>query len=280
MFVVAAVAAALATQACARSGEKRYPLKGVVQEIQPSGEFTVAHEDIPGLMPAMVMPFHIRGPKDAIQPGDRIEAALVMTDKESWLEDVRVTARGLPTTHKGSRPEVVSSASPGDTVPDFALVNQDGKPIHIGQYAGRTLVLTFIYTRCPLPEFCPLMMRNFQELDEALSADRRLSARTHLLTVSFDTAYDTPEVLRSFGRAHVKDRGEGRFVRWELATGSEEQVKAIAGFFGLMFWSEGGQITHSLRTAIIGPDGKVAKVYSDNLWTVEEAVREVAAVAR
>jgi protein SCO1/2 len=123
-------------------------------------------------------------------------------------------------------------------------------------------------------------MRNFQTLDEALSADRKLSTRTHLLTVSFDTAYDTPEVLRSFGRAHVKDRGDGRFARWELATGSEEQVKAIAGFFGLMFWGEGGQITHSLRTAIIGPDGKVAKVYSDNLWTVEEAMREVAAVAR
>ena len=191
-----------------------------------------------------------------------------------------MTARGLPTSKSGSGAQEISSASPGDNVPDFALINQDGRPIHIGQYAGQTLALTFIYTRCPVPEFCPLMMRNFQALDEALSADRGLSSRTRLLTVSFDTAYDTTEVLRSFGRAHVKDRGEGQFARWELATGSEEQVKAIAGFFGLMFWGEAGRITHSLRTAIIGPDGKVAKVYNDNLWTVEEAVRDIRAVAR
>jgi protein SCO1 len=275
-----AVVVALAAVACARSGGKRYPLTGVVQDVLSSGELVVAHDDIPGLMPAMVMPFHIRGSKDAIQPGDRIEATLVMTDKESWLEDVRVTARGLPTSRAASGPQEISTASPGDAVPDFALVNQDGKPIHLRQYAGQTLVFTFIYTRCPVPEFCPLMMRNFQALDEALSADRALSSRTHLLTVSFDTVYDTPDVLSSFGRAHVKDRGEGRFARWELATGSKEQVKAIAGFFGLMFWGDEGLITHSLRTAIIGSDGKVAKVYNDNLWTVEEAVRDIRAVAR
>ena len=271
---------ALAAIACARSGGKRYPLTGVVQEVLSGGEFVVAHEDIPGLMPAMVMPFHVRGSKDAIQPGDRIEATLVMTDKESWLEDVRVTARGLPQVEG-------RLASPGDQLGVARRCRPRLRPRQPGrqtdpprQYAGQTLVLTFIYTRCPVPEFCPLMMRNFQALDEALSADRALSSRTHLLTVSFDTVYDTPDVLRRFGRAHVKDRGEGQFARWELATGSEEQVKAIAGFFGLMFWGDEGLITHSLRTAIIGPDGKVAKVYNDNLWTVEEAVRDIRAAAR
>jgi len=169
----------------------------------------------------------------------------------------------------------VSVASPGDAVPDFDLVNQDGKRIHLAQYGGRTLVLTFVYTRCPVPEFCPLAMKLFHELDEALARDPALAPRAHLLTISFDATHDTPAVLRSFGRAYVVDRGEGSFARWEFATGSEEQIKAITGFFGLLYWNDQEQITHSLRTAIIGPNGKVVQVYGDNLWTAEEAVREV-----
>jgi len=258
---------------CKRSEGKTYPLRGVVQEVQADGALVVAHEDIPGLMPAMVMPFHARPSRGDVLAGDRIEATLVMNDKESWIEDVRVTARGLPTSKPA--PQVVSFASPGDAVPDFALVNQDAQPIHLAQYAGRVLVLTFVYTRCPVPEFCPLTLKHFRELDEALARDPALALRAHLLTISFDTAYDTPAVLRSFGRSFTVDHGEGRFARWQFATGSEEQIKAIAGFFGLVYWNEQGQITHSLRTAIIGPDGRVVQVYGDNLWTADEAIGEI-----
>ena len=100
--------------------------------------------------------------------------------------------------------------------------------IRLAQYAGRTLVLTFVYTRCPVPEFCPLTLKHFRELDEALARDPALAARAYLLTISFDTAYDTPAVLRSFGRAHVIDRGGGAFARWEFATGSSEQIRRAA----------------------------------------------------
>jgi protein SCO1/2 len=173
-------------------------------------------------------------------------------------------------------------ASLSDAVPDFGLVNQDGQAIKLGQYRGRTLILTFIYTRCAQPGFCPLTMRNFQKLEEALSADPLLLARTHLLSISFDPAFDTPEVLRGFGQGFVPDRGQGRFSHWELATGSAEQLKAISEFFffGLVDWGEEGQISHTLCTAIIGPDGKVARVYRDNQWTVGDAVREVRRVTR
>ena len=272
-LILALVASSLAP-GCGRLGQKRYHLTGVVQEVRDGGEYVVAHEDIPGFMPAMTMPFHVRRAQGAVQPGDKIDATLVVTDKESWLEDLTVKARGLPTTKRGSGLQPMGAAV-GDLVGDFGLVNQDGHAIHLGDYRGRTLVLTFIYTRCPLPEFCPLMMRNFQKLDDGLAGDAALLGRTHLLSISFDTAFDTPEVLRSFGSAFVKDRGNGRFAHWELATGSPQQIKAVADYFGLVFWGEEGQITHSLCTAIVAADGRVAKVYRDNLWTVEEALAEI-----
>lgn len=271
------VLACLAIVVCGPAGQRRYPLGGVVQEIKAgTTEVVVAHEDIPGFMPAMTMPFRVKrdGGLPNVRPGDRITATLVVTDKESWLEDVTVAVRGLPVA-KATTGIQPAGAAPNDVVPDLGLVNQDGASIHLGQYQGRALAITFIYTRCPLPEFCPLLMKNFQKIDEALAREPVLFAKTHLLSISFDTAYDTPEVLRSFGRAFVEDRGQGRFSHWELATGSPEQVKAVADFFGMAYWGERGGITHSLRTAIIGPDGHVVRVYADNDWTVEGAVEEI-----
>ena len=265
---------ALSAFGCGRLGQKHYPLKGVVQEVKSGQEYVVAHDDIPGFMPAMTMAFRVKDREASPQPGDQIEATLVVSDKESWLEGITVKARGLPVAKRGGGLQP-AGAGAGDLVPDLPLVNQDGQAIRLGQYRGRTLILTFIYTRCPLPEYCPLTMRNFQRLDESLSAEPALYPKTHLLSISFDTAYDSPEVLRSFGRAFVKDRRPDRLSHWELATGSAEQVKDVAEFFGLVYWDEEGQITHSLCTAIIGPDGKVAKAYHDNLWTVDEAMSEI-----
>ena len=143
----------------------------------------------------------------------------------------------------------------------------------LGPDLALTLLLAFIVLLAasnaalrPLPEFCPLMMRNFQKLDEALADDAALLGKTHLLSIGFDTAFDTPEVLRSFGSAFIKDRGNGRFAHWELATGSPQQITAVADYFGLVFWGEEGQITHSLCTPIVAADGRVAKVYRDNLY--------------
>ncbi len=256
-------------------GSRRYPLRGVVQAMLPDGQAEVAHEDIPGFMPAMTMPFRIRG-TSGVRPGDRIEATLVMRDTESWLEDVRVLARGLPIARRASAPE---PATPGTLVPDLRLVNQDGVPIGLAGYRGRVLVLTFIYTRCPVPEFCPRMMTRLSELDERLSADPALFEKTHLLAISFDHEFDTPEVLRYYGKAWAKDRGRGRHHHFELATGSAEQVRAAADFFGVSFWNEAGQIVHSFCTAVIGADGRLAASFDGNEWTADELLREVRAAA-
>jgi len=256
-------------------GLRRYPLRGVVQAVLPDGRAEVAHEDIPGFMPGMTMPFRIRG-ASGVRPGDRIEATLAMRDTESWLEDVRILARGLPVARREAAPE---PARIGTLVPDLRLVDQDGAPIGLAGYRGRVLVLTFIYTRCPVPEFCPRMMTRLSELDDRLAADPTLLEQTQLLAISFDPEFDTPEVLRYYGKGWVKDRGRGRFDRFALASGSAEQVKAAADFFGVAFWNEAGQIVHTFCTAVIDADGRLAALFDGNEWTTDELLREVRAAA-
>ncbi len=264
----ALLALAAASIGCG-SKNKRFALTGVIQEVPSNLELVVAHEDIPGFMPAMTMPFRLAEPRADLLPGDRIQATLVVGDDASWIEGIRVLMRGLP-VESAARPRRASA--PGAEVPNFALVNQDGRAIRLHDYRGRALVLTFIYTRCPLPEACPLMMKRFREIDEALAQDPALFARTHLLSVSFDTEHDTPAVLHSFGKAFAKDRGRGRFDHWELASGTREQIESLARFFGLVFWTSDGEITHSLCTVVVAPDGTVAAEYNNGRWTAGDVL--------
>jgi protein SCO1/2 len=256
--------------ACGRSGERRYPLMGVVQELQPeTGKVVVSHGDIPGFMPAMIMPFAVAGGGGGLQPGDLIEADLVVSDTDSRLERVVVKQHGLAVAapqHAGPPVRI------GAPLPDFVLTNQDGNRISMQQYHGRALVVTFIYTRCPIPEFCPHLMRAFSQLEAAIAKDALLLKNTHLLTVSFDPEHDTPEVLRRYAEPFVRAPGANRFAHWELATGTKQQVKEVAEFFGLSYWGEGKDVAHSLRTGIVGPDGTLRKVYEDNDWTTDDAL--------
>jgi protein SCO1/2 len=166
----------------------------------------------------------------------------------------------------------VTMAKEGDEVPNFTLRNQDNHEIHIQNYRGRTLLLTFIYTRCPVPDYCTLMSNNFAQIDRALSQDAGLYAKTHLLSISIDPSYDTPQVLRSYGAAHTERYQNETFAHWEFAGGTTEQVKKIAEYFGLTYFPENDQIIHALRTVIINPEGKVAKIYTGNDWKPDEVV--------
>ena len=230
-------------------------------------------------MPAMIMPFQL---KDAAQFGslskdDEITAVLVVNGKESWLENVQLTRKGVGATDPRDV-EINSLPHEGDAVPDFTLVNQSGKKISLKQYRGKALLITFIYTRCPLPDYCPLMSSNFAEIDKALQKDPSLYAKTHLLSVSFDSNYDAPAVLKSYGAAYTEKYTDEKFEHWEFASGSTEEVKAITKFFGLQYEPKSDQIIHSLVTAIISPDGKVFKVYSYNDWKPADVLNDLGRV--
>lgn len=271
LAIAAAVAPLVVVVACkprATGQQKRYELKGKVVSVDRSaGKATIEHEDIPGYMPGMTMPFTVKEKwaMDVISEGDRVQATLVAGESGSWLEEI-VIVQGEPDS---SSLEGAGGPKPGDEVPDFALHNQDGKPITMNDYRGRFLLITFIYTRCPLPDYCPLMSRNFAVIEESLRTDPRLYAETHLLSVSVDPEYDKPAVLRSYGAGFVD---EPRFDHWELATGTAEQVRMAAEYFGLRYWREKDQVIHSLATALIGPDGKVVKTYRGNEWKPGEVL--------
>jgi protein SCO1 len=261
--------------ACRRSGnEKRYDLKGKVLVVEPDKHLvTVSHEDIKGYMPAMTMPFTVPSESDLqiLAPDDEITATLVIDGKHSWLEDLIITRQSATAPAMPG----AQMAKPGDEVPNFTLRNQDNRDIHLKDYRGKTLLLTFIYTRCPVPDYCTLMSDNFAQIDRALGQDPELYGKTHLLSISIDPEYDTPKVLRSYGAAHTERYQNETFAHWEFAGGTKEQVKEIAQFFGLTYFPEKDQIIHALRTVIIDPHGKVAKIYGGNDWKPEDVVAEI-----
>jgi protein SCO1/2 len=261
------------------ANEKRYELKGKVVAVDKSDRtVTISHQDIVGYMPAMTMPFKIKNDADLemLKPGDEVTGTLVVDDVSSWVEISTIAEGTAPLSPTAAVP---GEPKPGDEVPDFALTNQDGKRIHLAQYRGQALALTFIYTRCPQPDQCTLMSNNFAVIDRELQKQPEVYQKTHLLSISFDPDYDTPKVLRSYGASHTERYSDEGFQHWEFATGSSDEVKGIAQFFGMRYYhdTESGQdqVIHSLRTAVIGPDGKLVKLYRGNEWKPEEVVADL-----
>ena len=259
---------------------QRYELEGRVVAVDSGArQLTIAHKDIPGYMEAMTMPY-IVAEKDAwvfksIAPGDQIHATLVLTDKAE-LQDITFT-KGAEKEGPGA--SALRIPQPGDEVPDFTLVNQSGKAIHFQQFRGKALLLTFIYTRCPFPDYCPRLSNNFAEVMQTLQKkDPKAFAQAQLLSISIDPQNDKPAVLRSYGERYV-GRSDPRFTHWEFASGSPEQVRQAADFFGLAYNQKDGQIVHGLVTVLIGKDGKVVKVYSGNDWKPDEVAADVIAAS-
>ena len=259
---------------CRRSNEKHFELKGKIVAVDTARrQVTVSHEDIKGYMPGMTMPFTVRDQIDLqeLGPNDLLTATLVVDGTHTWLQDLIVTRVNSDPT---AAPSAVM-AKEGDEVPNFTLRNQSNREIHVRDYRGKTLLLTFIYTRCPVPEYCTLMSDNFAQIDRALGQDPELYEKTHLLSITIDPAYDTPEVLKSYGAAHTERYEQETFAHWEFAGGTTEQVKKIAEYFGLTYFPQNDQIIHALRTVIISPDGKVTKIYSGNDWKPEDVIQEM-----
>jgi protein SCO1/2 len=256
---------------CQHSPEQRYDLKGKVVSVDKAKEqVTLAHEPVEGYMDAMTMPFTVRDrwALDELAPGQEVEATLVVRGDRSWIEGFIISQ-----TVDSDSPVVANSLPEiGKEVPDFSLLNQDNRPIHLGQYRGRPLLLTFIYTRCPLPDYCPLTSRNFSEIHQNLASMPASSRKPRLLTISFDSEHDTPPVLRDYAGRYMKPTD---FDEWGFATGSPEEIKEITGYFGLTYYKESNQIIHSLVTALIGPDGKLKRLYPGNEWTPSQILADL-----
>lgn len=257
-----------ASVSCNRT--KKYPLQGaVVSKNVATNEVTVNHADIPGFMPAMAMPYRVKDPAvvQELQPGDKIAAEVVVGKDQSdyWLEDIRITdesARGQ--AKPASAPHMLML---GELVPNVALINQDGRTIHLSDFAGKALLVTFIYTRCPMPNFCPRLSSQFAKIHDELKRNPGDYSKTHLLTISFDPKYDTPAVLRKYGLAYLDDDASG-FAHWDFASTNPADLGHLAQAFGLQYEEQDNQISHNMSIVLIAPDGTAAKFWStDWTWT-------------
>lgn len=257
--------------------EQHFDLKGKIVAVNKNdGTLTLATDAIPGYMAAMTMDYPVKEKwvLDVAKPGQTLQATLVVASDRAWLQGVVISESSK--AESSSVAPVGSVRDPvGQTVPDFTLINQDGRPIHFHQYHGKALLLTFIYTRCPLPDYCPRMSQNFAQILAQISTDPKLSPSTRLLSISIDPEYDKPAVLRAYALDVAGDPHP--FDHWEFASGTSDQVRKVAEFFGLKYWKENGQIVHALITALVGPDGKVAKVYRGNDWQPAEVLADLQA---
>jgi protein SCO1 len=258
---------------------KRYELEGRVVAVDPAAHtLTIAHQDVPGLMRGMTMPFTVSKANNwvfrAIAPGDQIQATLVLSD-HAELQEISFT-KVSDSAGDGTSP--LHMPQPGEEVPNFALVNQDGQRIHLQQFRGKPLLLTFIYTRCPFPDYCLRMSSNLKAIIQQLQKDPQAFDKSQLLSISIDPHEDTPSVLRSYGERYVGGI-DPKFQHWEFASGSAEEVRKTADFFGLVYNQKDGQIVHNLSTVLIGKDGKVVKVYSGNGWKPEDVAADFVTAA-
>jgi len=271
------------TQPSSTANYKVYKLRGKVASTDAArGEVTVNHEAIPGFMEAMTMPYKLKDSSilGELHPGDLITADLLVSpdpNADYLLDHIVVVAQARP----DYKPKVSYHVpAPGDVVPDFKLRNQDGRTIHLGQFRGKALLVTFIYTRCPSPQFCPRVTRAFAAVDRQLAANPVLYARTHLLCVSFDPEHDTPVRLRAYGATYIGSDAKNVFAHWDFAVPEKPVLLEMAKFFNLGMTTEADStITHTLSTTLISANGKVVRFYPGNEWTVEDVLADLQGTA-
>jgi protein SCO1/2 len=280
------LAAAFFLPSCNRSktsAAKRYPFTGRVISVDAQAQSALVDGDaVPGFMDAMAMPYKVKpvATLNHLNPGDSISAEVVVQrDADSevppdyWLENVRTVGHTDATPAAGANS--LHTPAPGEDVPDFSFTNQAGKKISLKQYRGNVLFVTFIYTRCPFPDFCPRMSTNFAEIYKQLATNPAL-AGAHLLSISFDPEHDTPKVLRDYGFSVAHTHDPALFSRWEFAAASVTDLPKTADFFALTVKPENGLITHNLSTAVIGPDGKIVNWYHGSDWQPSDLIKDAA----
>lgn len=249
LTTVAALLMSIGAAGCAA----HHSTTGVVLAVTPPSTVTISHDAFPGYMDAMTMPFELRGEASRVRlvAGDRVRLRLAVKGDRSYVDRLEVISAAPVDAGLQQTPAVPTLVRVGSAVPDFTLTDQSRAALSLSSLRGKVVAVTFIYTRCPLPDYCPRMVENFRALRQRF-ADR-MARDLVLLTVSFDPKYDTPERLAAFAADH---RAEA--PGWHFLTGEPPQIARVCDAFGIQYWAEEGLITHSLQTAVIDRDGRLA----------------------
>lgn len=281
-LVLGLVCSALALTGCNRSEPvdakaRIFQVRGIVRGFAPDrSTVDVLHEDIPGFMPSMTMPFTVKEEKEIaeLKLGDAIQFRMIVTEKDLFLDQVRKIAATdvrikAPSPAASAAPRAAERLKEGEIVPFFGLTNQDSLRITAETFRRHPFVLTFVFTRCPVPNFCPRLSHNFAELQNAIKANPAL-AGTRLLSVTLDPAFDTPAILKKYAEYQQADPAV-----WTFATGEQAQIDNLTQSFGVYVQPEAGTISHGLATALIGPDGSVIRIWRGNSWQPVEVIAEL-----
>jgi protein SCO1/2 len=248
------------------------PVTGIVVTAPEGRSVRIAHEEIPGYMAAMTMSFTLAdGERATLTPGDRVRFTLVTDKPGNLAEDVTVTGHGAVPAGEAPAPPV-TRLKRGNTLPAFALVDERGRALTDADLRGHPTVVTFIFTRCPVPEFCPLVTSRFAELQRMLAHDRSLPRDTQLLSITLDPAFDTPPILEAYARAKGADP-----TRWRFATGKPDDVLAVARAFSVFVERNGALLDHTLATALIDDEGRVVEIWRGNGWKTAEVAAALSA---
>jgi protein SCO1/2 len=263
-------AAAVTSAACAA----RHQARGLVLKVdRAASSVTVSHEDIPGYMEAMVMPFTVRDTKQMaeVRPGDRIAFRLNVRDERSWIDRLQLLSAAPADEGLVQSPAVSTLVSLGTEIPDFTLTNQDGERVSLSSLRGKVVAVTFIYTRCPLPDYCPRMITNLQAVERRFP--ERVGRDLALAAITFDPQYDTPSRMKEYAQFFKADKRG-----WQFLTGSVEDVTHVCSLFGVEFWPDEGLIAHTLQTAVIDRDGKLAATVEGKDYSGKQLADLVAAM--
>jgi protein SCO1/2 len=256
---------------------KSYAARGIVLKVdQPHRSLVVSCDAIPGYMAAMAMPFTVRDAKEleGLTAGAAIEFNLVVDQTSSRIEEIRarpyenteqdpLSARRLKLVAGFAGPPPAPEVQTGDRVPDFTLIDQNRQRVSLSQFKGQVVAVTFIYTNCALPDFCYRLSTNFSRLQKRFTG--RMGRDLILLTITFDPAHDTPEVLKKYGAIWNAD-AKG----WRLLSGPKPDVDKVCGMFGISFWPDEGLMTHSLHTLLIDRNGVLTANLEGNKFTADQ----------
>lgn len=259
------------------STQQVFQVKGLVVGVKPRQKTVeIKHEKIPGYMPAMTMPFDVKDTNElaGLQPGQRVSFRLLATDTEAWIDQIQKLGEATNSLPSPAPTRLARNVDPlqlGDALPEYRFIDQFGREVRTSQFKGQALVITFLFTRCPYPTFCPLMANHFEEVQQKFLSLPNAPTNWHLLTISFDPDFDKPEVLKAYAQMHHFNP-----AHWTFATGELVDITAFGEQFGLAFWHDAnGSISHNLRTLVIDAAGRVEKVYEGNAWTSDELATEM-----
>lgn len=254
---------------------KVFQAKGVIVQLESDGMTAVIkHEAISNYMAAMTMPFVVKQAQDlaGLSPGDEVNFRLLVTENESWIDHVTKTGKTFPALIKPlleeSQPKTNRNFSITD-IPEFPLTNEFNQPVSLHQYKGKAVALTFFFTRCPLPEFCPRLSRNFESASERLVAMTNGPPNWQLLSISFDPL-DRPEVLRAYGQQYHYDSNH-----WSFLTGNAEHTRELARGFGVSITNDGFSYIHDFGTAVFDTNGHVQALWRFGGDTTDLLVSEI-----